>query len=133
VFDLRQFLRDGVRLVRAQAEATGVTLHLPTPPAIALKGDERRLRQCVVNLLANAIKFAPGGEVTISAAMTGPGGLEIRVADTGCGTPVDQLYQRHRPRPAAEPQAGGAPWCDPGAGKHAGARHDLWKGPAAIA
>ncbi len=97
VFDLRQFLRD------AQAEAAGVTLHLPVPPAIALKGDERRLRQCVVNLLANAIKFAPRGEVTISAAMTGPGGLEIRVADTGCGTPVDQLYQRHRPRPAAEP------------------------------
>jgi two-component system cell cycle sensor histidine kinase PleC len=97
VFDLRQFLRDGLRLVRAQAEAAGVTLHLPVPPAIALKGDERRLRQCVVNLLANAIKFAPRGEVTISAAMTGPGGLEIRVADTGCGIPVDQLERVFEP------------------------------------
>jgi two-component system, cell cycle sensor histidine kinase PleC len=97
VFDPRQFLHDSVRLVRVQAEAAGVTLHLPTPPAIALKGDERRLRQCVVNLLANAIKFAPGGEVTVSAAMAGPGGLEIRVADTGCGIPADQLERVFEP------------------------------------
>ena len=97
MFDLRQFLHDGLRLVRAQAEAAGVTLHLPAPPAIALKGDERRLRQCVVNLLANAIKFAPRGEVTISAAMAGPGGLEIRVADTGCGIPADQLERVFEP------------------------------------
>jgi two-component system, cell cycle sensor histidine kinase PleC len=97
VFDLRQFLRDGVRLVRAQAEAAGVTLHLPTPPAIALKGDERRLRQCVVNLLANAIKFAPRGEVTLSAVMTGFAGIEIRVADTGCGIPADQLDRVFEP------------------------------------
>ena len=55
VFDLRRFRHDNVRLVRVQAEAAGVALHLPVPPAIALKGDERRLRQCVVNLLANAI------------------------------------------------------------------------------
>lgn len=97
MFDLRRFLRDGLRLVRAQAEAAGVMLHLPVPPAIALKGDERRLRQCVVNLLANAIKFAPGGEVTISAVMTGPGGLEIRIADTGCGIPADQLERVFEP------------------------------------
>jgi signal transduction histidine kinase len=97
VFDLRQFLRDTLRLVRAQAEAAGVTLHLPVPPVIALKGDERRLRQCVVNLLANAIKFAPRGEVTISAAMTGSGGIEIRIADTGYGIPADQLERVFEP------------------------------------
>jgi signal transduction histidine kinase len=90
MFDLRQFLRDGLRLVRAQAEAAGVALHLPTPPAIALKGDERRLRKCVVNLLANAIKFTPRGEVTVSA-VTDSAGIEIRIADTGCGIPADQL------------------------------------------
>src|SRR4029434_10821962 len=91
VFDLRRFLHDGVRLVRVQAETAGVILRLPTPPAIALKGDERRLCQCVVNLLANAIKFAPRGEVTVSAAVTESAGIEIRIADTGCGIPADQL------------------------------------------
>ena len=97
VFDLRQFLHDGSRLVRAQAEASSVILHLPPVPAIALKGDERRLRQCVVNLLANAIKFAPGGEVTLSARIVAGGGIEIQVADNGCGIPPDQLEQVFQP------------------------------------
>jgi two-component system cell cycle sensor histidine kinase PleC len=97
VFDLRRFLHDGVRLVRAQAEAAGVTLHRPAPPAIALRGDERRLRQCVVNLLANAIKFAPRGQVTMSATVTGSAGIEIRVADTGCGIPAGQLERVFEP------------------------------------
>jgi len=83
--------------VRAQAEAGGVNLRLVPAPAVALKGDERRLRQCVVNLLANAIKFAPGGDVTLSAEMTGATGIEIRVADTGCGIPANQLEQVFQP------------------------------------
>ena len=90
-FDLRKFLHDSVRLVRALAESGGVALHQSPVPAIALKGDERRLRQCVVNLLANAIKFAPKGEVWLESAMLGADGVEIRVRDTGCGIPADQL------------------------------------------
>lgn len=98
VFDLRRFLHDGVRLVRAQAETAGVTLHLPVPPAVALKGDERRLRQCAVNLLANAIKFAPRGEVTVSAVVTESAGIERSgsptpaaasrpISSSGCSNP----------------------------------------------
>ena len=97
VFDLRQFLHDGLRLVRAQAEAGGVTLRLSPAPATAVKGDERRLRQCVVNLLANAIKFTPGGEVGLSAEMTDAKSIEIRIADSGCGIPRAQLEQVFQP------------------------------------
>jgi len=97
IFDLGQFLHDGLRLVRAQAEASGVTLRVTPAPAIALKGDERRLRQCVVNLLANAIKFAPADEVTPSAEMTDAKGFEIRITDSGCGIPPDQLEQVFQP------------------------------------
>jgi signal transduction histidine kinase len=96
-FDLGQFLMDCLRLVRAQAEAGGVTLALAPPPAVAVKGDERRLRQCVVNLLANAIKFAPAGRVGLSAVLAGPQDLAILVTDTGCGIPADQLERVFEP------------------------------------
>ncbi len=96
-FDLDQFLNDCLRLVRAQAEAGRLELRLGGLPPLAVMGDERRLRQCVVNLLANAIKFtAAGGKVTLSAAVAGPD-LEIAVTDTGCGIPADQLEQVFEP------------------------------------
>lgn len=83
-------------LRRAPGARAGVTLHLPAPPAIALKGDERRLRQCVVNLLANAIKFAPRGEVTLAAA-TEAAGIEIRIADSGCSIPAAHIERVFEP------------------------------------
>jgi two-component system cell cycle sensor histidine kinase PleC len=96
-FDLGQFLNDCLRLVRAQAEAGQLDLRLEGQPPVALIGDERRLRQCVVNLLANAIKFtAPGGLVTLSAEARGSD-LEIVVTDTGCGIHADQLEQVFEP------------------------------------
>jgi len=51
----------------------------------------------VANLLANAIKFAPGGEVTLSAEMTDAKGLGIRIADSGCGIPPGLLEQVFQP------------------------------------
>jgi len=96
-FDLAQFLNDCLRLVRAQAEAGGLDLRLGPPQSVAVLGDERRLRQCVVNLLANAIKFtAPGGQVTLQARALGQD-LEITVADTGCGIPADHLERVFEP------------------------------------
>ena len=80
----------------------------------------------MVKLLAIAIKFAPGGQVTLSANMTGAMDLAIHVADTGCGVPASQLEQVfqlfhqvendfpldqwHRPWPAIESETGGAAW-----------------------
>ena len=97
LFDLAQFLNGCLRLVRAQAEAGELELRLGALPPAALLGDERRLRQCVVNLLANAIKFtAPGGLVALTAEVAGPD-VDIVVTDTGCGIPVDQLEQVFEP------------------------------------
>jgi len=97
-FDLARFLADCLRLVRAQAEAGRVSLSLTPPPAVAIKGDERRLRQCVLNLLANAIKFTPPeGSITLSAALAGPLDLDILVEVSGCGIPADQLGRVFEP------------------------------------
>ena len=61
------------------------------PDEIAMRADERKLRQVVFNLLSNAVKFTPpGGRVDVSAAPH-DGVVEVAVADTGLGiAPHDQ-------------------------------------------
>lgn len=54
--------------------------------------DERALRQMLLNLISNAVKFTPeGGHVTVSCTELSQGGLEIRVADNGPGIPEEKL------------------------------------------
>ncbi|WP_414897803.1 ATP-binding protein [Rhodovulum sp. YEN HP10] len=56
-----------------------------------VRGDSQRLRQIVVNLISNAVKFTQGGRVTVSAMRPARDMVEIRVADTGIGiAPEDQ-------------------------------------------
>ncbi|MCE8417289.1 ATP-binding protein [Rhodovulum sulfidophilum] len=56
-----------------------------------VRGDAQRLRQIVINLISNAVKFTRGGRVTVSAMRRSREIIEIRVADTGIGiAPEDQ-------------------------------------------
>ena len=53
------------------------------PPVVA---DARSIRQIVLNLLSNSIKFtAPGGQVIVSTTLTDAGEVHLRVRDTGIG------------------------------------------------
>jgi two-component system phosphate regulon sensor histidine kinase PhoR len=75
----------------SQAERAGVTLGLAVPDGLPpAPADRRRLREAVVNLVHNAIKYTPsGGSVTLAAAAEG-GELRISVRDTGVGIAHDQ-------------------------------------------
>ena len=87
----RAILMATVALFRPQAEAAGLRLDLitdPNLPAFA-KADGRRLRQCVSNILSNAIKYTDRGSVRLSARMTAENILQIDVQDTGQGVPDD--------------------------------------------
>lgn len=81
------------RIMRERAETAGVELEVPAAEEpIFVYADERVLKQIMLNLISNAVKFTPhGGEVMVHTALRKNGDLEIVVRDTGIGmSPEDQ-------------------------------------------
>ena len=83
--DLPTFLHANAALVRERAMDRGITVTVALDALPPVQADERKLRQVLLNLLANAVKFTPsGGTVTLSARREGDA-VAIAVADTGIG------------------------------------------------
>ena len=85
-------LEAALALVRERAQKKGIRLSLELDPALGeVRADERKFKQILLNLLANAIKFTPeGGRIAVGARLNGAG-LEVAVSDTGIGiAPNDQ-------------------------------------------
>jgi two-component system sensor histidine kinase/response regulator len=96
-FDLREGLGDWIKTLGLRAHQKGLELNCrihPDAPQV-LAGDEGRLRQVVLNLVGNAIKFTERGEVTLSVQVESRSDdavvLHFAVADTGVGVPADKL------------------------------------------
>ncbi|HWY62246.1 MAG TPA: ATP-binding protein [Rhizomicrobium sp.] len=98
LFDLEEVASLAGRFVAQAAERGGVTVKLAlTPAAHKAFADKRAVKQMLINLLANGVKFTPrGGDVRI-AARVGSGGLEIAVADSGTGIAKEDLEKLGRP------------------------------------
>lgn len=98
-FDLNLALQSTSKTMSVIAEQKGLALELDIDPQTPrfVKGDPGRLRQILVNLLGNAIKFTDRGHVRLFARpmLPNPGdgrlGLEFSVHDTGRGIPADKL------------------------------------------
>jgi signal transduction histidine kinase len=91
-FSLREVLESGLHTVRESAHSRGVNLTLDVAPEIdVIEADERLIRQVVLNLLANAVKFTPsGGRVDVSAEASGDEEVRVAVRDSGVGiAPAD--------------------------------------------
>ncbi|MBT9520554.1 MAG: response regulator [Dechloromonas sp.] len=94
-FDLRQLLEESLELFSQQAGKKGLELLADLPPdeSLVVRGDALRLRQIVVNLLGNAIKFTASGEIFLRLRVLEHSefGLKFRltVTDTGIGIPLD--------------------------------------------
>jgi signal transduction histidine kinase len=91
--DLAALVHSSLRFFEPRAELGGVTLAGDLPAGLPpLKGDERALRQILLNLVSNAVKFTPpGGQVRITARHEQAGFLTIDIVDTGIGIPADKL------------------------------------------
>jgi signal transduction histidine kinase/ActR/RegA family two-component response regulator len=93
-FDIRQIVEDIVVLHSLKAEQQGVTLVHEIDESLPelMLGDPMRIRQIIVNLVSNALKFTKQGEVKISIDVVSKGidsvELKVTVSDTGIGIPV---------------------------------------------
>jgi signal transduction histidine kinase len=91
-----------VELMSLRAEAKGLRLAVECAPDLpeTIQNDERRLRQVLLNLLGNALKFTDAGSVVLRASTRpGLGGalLRFEVADTGIGISPEQMTRLFRP------------------------------------
>jgi signal transduction histidine kinase len=80
--------------VKARAKSIALVSYLAPDLSLNLAGDPTRLRQVLINLLGNAVKFTDSGEVAITVKnhpSGKPGEIEFQISDTGIGIPSDKL------------------------------------------
>jgi two-component system cell cycle sensor histidine kinase PleC len=98
-FSLEPMISSAVRIARGQSQTKEVDLTTaPIDPAIVIKGDERKLRQVLLNLISNAVKFTPkGGKVGVSTYADPAGARVIAIKDDGVGISPEDLERVFEP------------------------------------
>jgi len=91
VINLQKLGNDVVELMAARAESKGLTLNFSLDPTLEkwIVSDLVKLRQIIINLVNNAIKFTHSGNIALTIANYGEQ-LSFSVTDTGCGIAVDK-------------------------------------------
>ncbi len=98
VFDLRESLGDTMKTLGLKAHAKGLELAFRIDPAAPryVVGDPGRIRQIIVNLVGNAVKFTERGEVVVEVEQQSSSAdeiaLQVSVRDTGIGIPEDRCH-----------------------------------------
>ena len=102
-FNVRDLLEDVARLIASQVHAKRLEITAHIDPAVpdCVLGDVGRLRQVLLNLCGNAVKFTAQGEVALGVSSTAQDAvyttLRFEVRDTGMGVPADRLHTLFQP------------------------------------
>ncbi|MDJ0948376.1 MAG: ATP-binding protein [Alphaproteobacteria bacterium] len=99
LLDINALVQSCERLVRVRAGMERIDLSASVAPDLpALLADERAVKQILLNLLNNGIKFTPaGGAVSVQAHLDPDGNMRLQVTDTGPGIPAAELEQVFAP------------------------------------
>jgi len=100
-FEVGSLLNEVAGILRPAAEANEVATNIEVEDGLGVvRADELRIRQCLFNLLGNAIKFSGGGTVSVAATTANEHGqdyLVFEVADTGIGMTFEQVERVFQP------------------------------------
>lgn len=97
---------DAARLMRGKVAEAGLTLTLDVPETLPeLQADHRGLKQVMLNLISNAVKFTPeGGQIQVRAERLASGMVQLSVTDTGIGIAAEDVARLARPFEQVEGQ-----------------------------
>jgi signal transduction histidine kinase len=97
--DVQSQIQSVTRMLDSKAFGNSVSLSVNIPTVLPnLQGDQRLIRQILINLVTNAVKFSrTGGVVDINARMLDDGRMQIRISDQGVGIPKDKIQQAMEP------------------------------------
>lgn len=91
VFPLAALVRESAALLEVLIDDKQLTFTLEGDESVGVEADRLYIRQAVVNILHNAVKFTPpGGSICAGMNCVGPSRVELTISDTGPGIPPDQ-------------------------------------------
>ncbi len=97
--DLHELIRSVTRMMASRAFGNNIKLEMDLSDSVThLNADERLLRQVLINLIANAVKFSnPGGHVLVTSERLRDGSTQIIIKDEGIGIPKEKIQQAMEP------------------------------------
>ncbi len=98
-FDLNMMVADLSRMFRQRCEQKGLRLQINSPNGSSsiVRGDEKKIRQILINLLGNAVRFTDSGVVTLSIGRESKTMCRFEVLDTGIGIPREAISNIFEP------------------------------------
>ena len=102
---LKEVVEDAARLMRGKIAEAGLSLLVDAPEIPEIEADYRGLKQVVLNLISNAVKFTPdGGSIVVALSREDDDRVRVAVTDTGIGIAAQDLARLARPFEQVEGQ-----------------------------